>query len=128
MSLTVRFLFLVVAAGVLFALLRQYQPQTVPLFSVAAILVLVMFLIAQEGEVFIWLAALDRLDGDEQGFCCLLKSAVILLCSDWCREFCKECGMASLAGGVELTGRCFALSAAFPLFTEAYNAVMRLTV
>ena len=104
------------------ALLQKELPAYGVLLSVAA----VVFLALQIGSVFREvLAGLLRLgqQTDKQAFSCLLRSAGILLLTDYARALCKEAGAEALGWCAGLAGRCLVLAAAFPLLDQVCQRI-----
>lgn len=60
-------------------------------------------------------------------FSCLMKSAVVLLLTDYTHTLCEEAGAESLAWCVGLAGRCLVLAAAWPLLEEILQRIGSMT-
>ncbi len=56
-------------------------------------------------------------------FECLLRSAAIILLTDYTSTLCEEAGADSLAWCVGLAGRCLVLAAAWPLLEEIIQRI-----
>ena len=67
-------------------------------------------------------AAAGYLDGDS--FLVVLKAAGIALVAQNMQDVCKDAGLSTLAGKVELAGRCLILVCALPLFENIMGALI----
>ena len=105
------------AVAILNVLLQKYSPGYALLLSLAAALCLLLRLGAVMQSVVQGVALLgQRTDG--QAFSCLVRSAGILLVTDYARTLCEEAGADSLGWCAGLAGRCLVLAAAFPLLED----------
>ena len=105
------------AVAILNVLLQKYSPGYALLLSLAAALCLLLRLGAAVQSVVQGVALLgQRTDG--QAFSCLVRSAGILLVTDYARTLCEEAGADSLGWCAGLAGRCLVLAAAFPLLED----------
>ena len=105
------------AVAILNVLLQKYSPGYALLISLAAALCLLLRLGAAMQSVVQGVALLgQRTDG--QAFSCLVRSAGILLVTDYARTLCEEAGADSLGWCAGLAGRCLVLAAAFPLLED----------
>lgn len=105
------------AVAILNVLLQKYSPGYALLLSLAAALCLLLRLGAAMQSVVQGVALLgQRTDG--QAFSCLVRSAGILLVTDYARTLCEEAGADSLGWCAGLAGRCLVLAAAFPLLED----------
>lgn len=127
MSWVLRLLAFAVAAGVLYPLVKNYEPQLAPLLAVAVSAGLVWLFLTAGTEVFKWLEQIGAA-ADGQAFACLVKAAGILVCADWCRDLCCDSGLTAAGGCIQLAGRCMALAAAFPLLKELSGLVLGFVV
>ena len=71
------------------------------------------------------LSGIARLAGqaDNGAFSCLVRSAAIVLLTDYTRTLCEEAGAESLGWCVGLAGRCLVLAAAWPLLEEILQTI-----
>ena len=71
------------------------------------------------------LSGVVRLAGQagQDSFACLLRSAALILLTDYTRTLCEEAGAESLAWCVGLAGRCLVLAAAWPLLEEILQRI-----
>lgn len=108
---------LLAAVAILNVLLQKYSPGYALLLSLATALCLLLRLGAAVQSVVQGVELLgQRTDG--QAFSCLVRSAGILLVTDYARTLCEEAGADSLGWCAGLAGRCLVLAAAFPLLEE----------
>lgn len=108
---------LLAAVAILNVLLQKYSSGYALLLSLAAALCLLLRLGAVVQSVVQGVELLgQRTDG--QAFSCLVRSAGILLVTDYARTLCEEAGADSLGWCAGLAGRCLVLAAAFPLLEE----------
>ena len=108
---------LLAAVAILNVLLQKYSSGYALLLSLAAALCLLLRLGAAVQSVVQGLELLgQRTDG--QAFSCLVRSAGILLVTDYARTLCEEAGADSLGWCAGLAGRCLVLAVAFPLLEE----------
>lgn len=63
----------------------------------------------------------ERTNG--QAFSCLIRCTGILLLTDYTRTVCEEAGAASLGWCVGFVGRCFMLSAVWPLLETIFQTI-----
>ena len=71
------------------------------------------------------ISGIARLAGqaDSGAFSCLVRSAAIVLLTDYTRTLCEEAGAESLGWCVGLAGRCLVLAAAWPLLEEILQTI-----
>lgn len=120
-----KLLLFALAAGVLYPLIKSYEPQLAPVLAVAVSLGVVLMLLDAGTEVVSWLMQLgEGLDGE--AFACLAKAAVISICTEWCCNLCKDNGLSAVSGSIGLVGRVLMLASAFPLFQTAYTTILGL--
>lgn len=113
----------VLVAAILTVLLRQYLPVYAVLCLTACSLVLLAYLLELAAPMFAWFStAASYLDSDH--FWIVLKSAGIALVAQNMQDVCADAGLASLAGKVELAGRCLVLVCALPLFEKIMGALI----
>ena len=113
-------------AALLYTVLRRSVPSYALLLSLGAALVLLV----RVGSAFrAALLGIVRLGEQTNGaaFSCLMKSAVVLLLTDYTHTLCEEAGAESLAWCVELAGRCLVLAAAWPLLEEILQRIGSMT-
>ena len=112
----------VLVAAMLTALLRQYLPAygAVCLTLCAVLLLGRILQLAQ--PLVEWFSAAGYLDGDS--FLVVLKAASIALVAQNMQDVCKDAGLSTLAGKVELAGRCLILVCALPLFENIMGALI----
>ena len=98
----------VLVAAMLTALLRQYLPAYGAVcLTLCAVLLLGRILQLAQPLVEWFSAAAGYLDGDS--FLVVLKAAGIALVAQNMQDVCKDAGLSTLAGKVELAGRCLIL-------------------
>ena len=105
--------------------LQRYSPVFAVLLSLGA----AVWLLLQLGQpVQMLLRNISRLGQQTNGqaFSCLLRSAGILLLTDYTRTLCEEAGADSLAWCAGLAGRCMVLAALWPLLQEVCQIIWRL--
>ena len=107
--------------GCLKLCLIQFQPSAL-LLSLGAALVL---LVRAGTSIRTVLSGIARLAGqaDSGAFSCLVRSAAIVLLTDYTRTLCEEAGAESLGWCVGLAGRCLVLAAAWPLLEEILQTI-----
>lgn len=125
MSTAVVLLAMVLLLAVAGTLLQRYSPVFALLVSVGAAVWLLLRLgqslqstlqgILQWGQ---------RTNG--QAFSCLLRSAGLLLLTDYTRTLCEEAGADSLAWCAGLAGRCMVLTVLWPLLQQICQTIWRL--
>ena len=128
--------FSILGAVVVFAaaqlLLRKDAPAYAFLLSVGAALFVLLQLGAARGRLVragtsirTVLSGIARLAGqaDSGAFSCLVRSAAIVLLTDYTRTLCEEAGAESLGWCVGLAGRCLVLAAAWPLLEEILQTI-----
>ena len=118
MSATVAVFGIALLAALLYAVLEKQAPAYALLLSLGAALVLLV----RAGTV---LSGIARLAGqaDSGAFSCLVRSAAIVLLTDYTRTLCEEAGAESLGWCVGLAGRCLVLAAAWPLLEEILQTI-----
>ena len=117
---------LALVAALLYTVLRRSVPSYALLLSLGAALVLLV----RVGSAFrAALLGIVRLGEQTNGaaFSCLMKSAVVLLLTDYTHTLCEEAGAESLAWCVGLAGRCLVLAAAWPLLEEILQRIGSMT-
>lgn len=110
-------------AAMLTTLLRQYLPAygTVCLALCALLLLGRVIQLAQ--PLIEWFsAAAGYLNSDS--FMVVLKAAGIALVAQNMQDVCRDAGLSTLAGKVELAGRCLILVCALPLFEDIMGALI----
>ena len=107
-------LLLMAFAGVL---LQRYSPAFALLLSLGAAVWLLLRLAQPLRGVLQAMVQLGQRT-NAQSFSCLLRSAGILLPTDYVRTLCEEAGAESLAWCASLAGRLLVLAAAWPLLEE----------
>ena len=107
--------------GCLKLCLIQFKPSAL-LLSLGAALVL---LVRAGTSIRTVLSGIARLAGqaDSGAFSCLVRSAAIVLLTDYTRTLCEEAGAESLGWCVGLAGRCLVLAAAWPLLEEILQTI-----
>ena len=108
---------LALVAALLYTVLRRSVPSYALLLSLGAALVLLV----RVGSAFLG----EQTNG--AAFSCLMKSAVVLLLTDYTHTLCEEAGAESLAWCVGLAGRCLVLAAAWPLLEEILQRIGSMT-
>ena len=104
-------LLLMAFAGVL---LQRYSPAFALLLSLGAAVWLLLRLAQPLRGVLQAMVQLGQRT-NAQAFSCLLRSAGILLLTDYVRTLCEEAGADTLAWCAGLAGRCLVLAAVWPL-------------
>lgn len=113
----------VLVTAMLTALLRQYQPAYAAVcLTLCAVLLLGRVLQLAQPLVAWFSAAAAYLDGSS--FMAVLKAAGIALVAQNIQDVCKDAGLSTLAGKVELAGRCLILVCALPLFENIMGALI----
>ena len=105
--------------------LQRYSPVFAVLLSIGA----AVWLLLQLGQTMqALLQNISKLGQQTNGqaFSCLLRSAGILLLTDYTRTLCEEAGADSLAWCAGLAGRCMVLAALWPLLQEVCQTIWRL--
>ena len=99
-------------AALLYAVLEKQAPAYALLLSFGAALVL---LVRAGTSIRTVLSGIARLAGqaDSGAFSCLVRSAAIVLLTDYTRTLCEEAG----------AGRCLVLAAAWPLLEEILQTI-----
>ena len=117
MSAAVAVFGIALLAALLYAVLEKQAPAYALLLSLGAALVL---LVRAGTSIRTVLSSIARLAGqaDSGAFSCLVRSAAIVLLTDYTRTLCEEAGAESLGWCVGLAGRCLVLAAAWPLLEE----------
>ena len=110
-------------AAVLTGLVRQYLPSYAALCVTAASVVLLGYLISLLTPVIQWFtAAAGYLDGES--LTAVLKAAGIALVAQNMQDVCKDAGLETLAGKMELAARGLILVSALPLFERIMGALI----
>lgn len=109
-------------AALLYTVLQRYAPAYAVLLSLGAALVV---LVRAGTAIQTALSGVVRLAGQagQDSFACLLRSAALILLTDYTRTLCEEAGAESLAWCVGLAGRCLVLAAAWPLLEEILQRI-----
>lgn len=123
MNALLQLLAFAVAAGVLYPLVKNYEPQFAPLLAIAVSAGLIWLFLTAGTEVFKWLEQLGAAT-DGQAFVCMAKAAGILVCADWCHDLCCDSGLTAAGGCIQLVGRGLALATTFPLLQELSALVL----
>lgn len=116
--------------ALLSALLYAALKRSVPTYALFLSLATALVLLVRAGSAFRdALLGVVRL-GEQAGgaaFLCLVRSAAVLLLTDYTRTLCEEAGADSLAWCVGLAGRCLVLAAAWPLLEEILQKLGSMT-
>lgn len=122
MSAAVAVFGIALLAALLYAVLEKQAPAHALLLSLGAALVL---LVRAGASIRTVLSGIARLAGqaDSGAFSCLVRSAAIVLLTDYTRTLCEEAGAESLGWCVGLAGRCLVLAAAWPLLEEVLQTI-----
>ena len=122
MSAAVAVFGIALLAALLYAVLEKQAPAYALLLSLGAALVL---LVQAGTSIRTVLSGIARLAGqaDSGAFSCLVRSAAIVLLTDYTRTLCEEAGAESLGWCVGLAGRCLVLAAAWPLLEEILQTI-----
>ena len=122
MSAAVAVFGIALLAALLYAVLEKQTPAYALLLSLGAALVL---LVRAGTSIRTVLSGIARLAGqaDSGAFSCLVRSAAIVLLTDYTRTLCEEDGAESLGWCVGLAGRCLVLAAAWPLLEEILQTI-----
>ena len=120
MSAAVAVFGIALLAALLYAVLEKQAPAYALLLSLGAALVL-----RAGTSIRTVLSGIARLAGqaDSGAFSCLVRSAAIVLLTDYTRTLCEEAGAESLGWCVGLAGRCLVLAAAWPLLEEILQTI-----
>ena len=123
MSATVAVFGIALLAALLYAVLEKQAPAYALLLSLGAALVLLVR--AGTSIRTVLSGGIARLAGqaDSGAFSCLVRSAAIVLLTDYTRTLCEEAGAESLGWCVGLAGRCLVLAAAWPLLEEILQTI-----
>lgn len=106
-------------AGTMVMILRQMQPQTAALLSVAFGVLLVGALLGQlEGYISTIRSFLTSLELNERYLAIMLKSMGVVLITQLAVQACEDMGAASVARHAEFVGRLALLSVAVPVYME----------
>lgn len=119
MSATVAVFGIALLAALLYAVLEKQAPAYALLLSLGAALVLLVRAGTSIRTVIARLAG----QADSGAFSCLVRSAAIVLLTDYTRTLCEEAGAESLGWCVGLAGRCLVLAAAWPLLEEILQTI-----
>ena len=121
----VKLILFAIIVCILYPVIKTYAPQLAPALAVGASLGTIILLREEGARLLAWWIQLGQmLNGD--AFACLLKVAVSACFVDWCCNLCKENGLHSVSGCIELAGRCLMIAAALPLIQEVYTILLRL--
>lgn len=118
MSAAVAVFGIALLAALLYAVLEKQAPAYALLLSLGAALVLLV----RAGTSIRTIARLAG-QADSGAFSCLVRSAAIVLLTDYTRTLCEEAGAESLGWCVGLAGRCLVLAAAWPLLEEILQTI-----
>lgn len=123
MSAAVAVFGIALLAALLYAVLEKQTPAYALLLSLGAALVLLVR--AGTSIRTVLSGGIARLAGqaDSGAFSCLVRSAAIVLLTDYTRTLCEEAGAESLGWCVGLAGRCLVLAAAWPLLEEILQTI-----
>ena len=119
MSAAVAVFGIALLAALLYAVLEKQAPAYALLLSLGAALVLLVRAGTSIRTVIARLAG----QADSGAFSCLIRSAAIVLLTDYTRTLCEETGAESLGWCVGLAGRCLVLAAAWPLLEEILQTI-----
>lgn len=119
MSAAVAVFGIALLAALLYAVLEKQAPAYALLLSLGAALVLLVRAGTSIRTVIARLAG----QADSGAFSCLVRSAAIVLLTDYTRTLCEEAGAESLGWCVGLAGRCLVLAAAWPLLEEILQTI-----
>ena len=121
MSATVAVFGIALLAALLYAVLEKQAPAYALLLSLGAALVL---LVRAGTSIRTVLSGIARLAGqaDSGAFSCLVRSAAIVLLTDYTRTLCEEAGRIFRVV-CWLAGRCLVLAAAWPLLEEILQTI-----
>lgn len=109
-------------AALLYTVLQRYAPAYAVLLSLGAALVILVRAGTAIQTAFSRVMHLAGQAGQDS-FACLLRSAALILLTDYTRTLCEEAGAESLAWCVRLAGRCLVLAAAWPLLEEILQRI-----
>ena len=113
---------LALLSAMLYSVLQKDNPAYALLLSLGAALVI---LLRAGSAVRTVLPDVVRLAGQSGNgaFSCLIRSAVLLILTDYTRTLREEAGAASIGWCVGLAGRCLVLAAAWPLLEEIVEKI-----
>lgn len=118
----------VLLVTVLYATLKNWLPVWAPLIA-ASCSMFILVLLFSDGRSFSilqWLLTMQDRTGTEF-LGCIYRAAGILLLTDLARDFCKDAGLASAAGCLDLSGRILVLIAIEPMLTQIWQEIQYLT-
>ena len=113
---------LLVLAGTA-AVLQRYSPLFALLLSLGGTVWLLFRLGQTIQNLLQGMTQLGQRTGG-QAFTCLLRSAGILLLTDYTRTLCEEAGADTLAWCAGLAGRCLVLAAVWPLLRTVCQTIL----
>lgn len=123
MSAAVAVFGIALLAALLYAVLEKQAPAYALLLSLGAALVLLVRAGTSIRTVLSGIIARLAGQADSGAFSCLVRSAAIVLLTDYTRTLCEEAGAESLGWCVGLAGRCLVLAAAWPLLEEILQTI-----
>ncbi len=126
MNITAIAAFAVVAA-VLAVMLRQYKPEYSIILSVAAGVLLLMFVVSAAAPIVDKInEIMDKSAAVSQYGGVLIKALGICLISQMACDACTDAGEVSLASKAELAGKIAMVLVALPLFDDILDVVIKL--
>ena len=126
MNITAIAAFAVVAA-VLAVMLRQYKPENSIILSVAAGVLLLMFVVSAAAPIVDKInEIMDKSAAVSQYGGVLIKALGICLISQMACDACTDAGEVSLASKAELAGKIAMVLVALPLFDDILDVVIKL--
>ena len=109
-------------AAVLYGTLQKDNPAYALLLSLGAALV-ILFRAGSAVRAVIPKVVRLTMQSGNGAFSCLIRSAGLLILTDYARTLCEEAGAASISFCVGLAGRCLVLAAAWPLLEEIVEKI-----
>ncbi|HIZ16572.1 MAG TPA: stage III sporulation protein AD [Firmicutes bacterium] len=126
MNITAIAAFAVIAA-VLAVMLRQYKPEYSIILSVAAGVLLLMFVVSAAAPIVDKInEIMDKSAAVSQYGGVLIKALGICLISQMACDACTDAGEVSLASKAELAGKIAMVLVALPLFDDILDVVIKL--
>lgn len=109
-------------SAMLYGILQKDNPAYAVLLSLGAALVIMIRAGTAVRTVLSDIVRLTVQSGNT-AFSCLVRSAALLILTDYARTLCEEAGASSIGWCVGLAGRCLVLAAAWPLLEEIVEKI-----
>ena len=122
-----KLIFASIVSLVAIMLLKKTKEEYALFISVFACISLMLASIAFISPVFEYIRSLKNISESTSLYTSLMiKSASCALLCSFASELCRDCGENSLAGKIELCGKCVILSLTLPLFKTVFEYVTKL--